>query len=109
MLSAGAALRVAATLVVACDEASGECRLLSCAEDCVEVVTTFTLERGGPLTWMDARRVGAAWVLAWAVVLLVLRPAFEAGQEFAGFVGLISGIIAAFAYLQVSALARAAL
>jgi S-adenosylmethionine uptake transporter len=46
-------------------------------------------------------------LLGFAGVLLVLRPAFESGQEFAGFVGLVSGIIAAFAYLQVSSLARA--
>jgi S-adenosylmethionine uptake transporter len=41
-----------------------------------------------------------------AGVLLVLRPAFEQGQEIAGLAGLLSGFIAAFAYLQVTALAR---
>lgn len=41
-----------------------------------------------------------------AGVLMVLRPAFEQGQEVAGLVGLLSGFIAAFAYLQVTALAR---
>lgn len=46
-------------------------------------------------------------LLSFAGVLLVLRPAFEAGQELAGFVGFVSGILAAFAYLQVSKLARA--
>lgn len=46
-------------------------------------------------------------LLGFAGVLLVLRPAFEAGQELAGFVGFVSGILAAFAYLQVSKLARA--
>jgi S-adenosylmethionine uptake transporter len=49
----------------------------------------------------------ATVLLGFAGVLLVLRPAFEAGQELAGFVGLVSGVIAACAYLQVSALARA--
>jgi len=39
-------------------------------------------------------------------VMLVLRPAFEQGQELAGFIGLLSGFVAAFAYLQVTALAR---
>jgi S-adenosylmethionine uptake transporter len=39
-------------------------------------------------------------------VLLVLRPAFEQGQELAGLVGLLSGFVAAFAYLQVTTLAR---
>ncbi len=41
-----------------------------------------------------------------AGVLMVLRPAFEQGQEVAGLVGLLSGFVAAFAYLQVTALAR---
>jgi S-adenosylmethionine uptake transporter len=41
-----------------------------------------------------------------AGVLMVLRPAFEQGQELAGLVGLLSGFVAAFAYLQVTALAR---
>lgn len=41
-----------------------------------------------------------------AGVLMVLRPAFEQGQELAGLVGLFSGFVAAFAYLQVTALAR---
>jgi S-adenosylmethionine uptake transporter len=49
----------------------------------------------------------ATVLLGFAGVLLVLRPAFEAGQELAGLVGLISGVLAALAYLQVSALARA--
>ena len=71
---------------------------------------------GGALWWnkrtsTDHHGLQAALVvtvlLGFAGVLLVLRPAFEAGQEMAGLVGLISGIIAAFAYLQVSALARA--
>ncbi len=41
-----------------------------------------------------------------AGVLMVLRPAFEGGQELAGLAGLMSGVVAALAYLQVAALAR---
>lgn len=38
---------------------------------------------------------------------MVLRPAFEANQLWAGLIGLMSGITAALAYLQVTALSRA--
>jgi S-adenosylmethionine uptake transporter len=47
-----------------------------------------------------------AVLAGFAGVLMVLRPAFEQGQELAGLVGLFSGFVAAFAYLQVTALAR---
>jgi S-adenosylmethionine uptake transporter len=46
-------------------------------------------------------------LLGFVGVVLILRPAFESNQEWAAIAGLISGILAAFAYLQVSALARA--
>ena len=39
-------------------------------------------------------------------VVLMLRPNIEAEQMFAGLIGLISGWIAAFAYMQVVALSR---
>jgi len=39
-------------------------------------------------------------------VLLMLRPTIEQNQVFAGLVGLLSGMLAAFAYLQVMALGR---
>lgn len=42
-----------------------------------------------------------------AGVVLMLRPTLEQNQMFAGLVGLLSGIVAAFAYMQVTALARA--
>ena len=38
--------------------------------------------------------------------ILVLRPTIEANQAFAGLIGLMSGFMAAFAYLQVKALAE---
>jgi S-adenosylmethionine uptake transporter len=42
-----------------------------------------------------------------AGVVMVLRPAFDQNQLWAGLVGLMSGMVAALAYLQVTALARA--
>lgn len=42
-----------------------------------------------------------------AGVVLMLRPSLEDQQAFAGMVGLLSGMMAALAYLQVAALARA--
>ena len=41
-----------------------------------------------------------------AGVVLMLRPTIEQNQAFAGMVGLLSGVISAFAYLQVMALSR---
>ena len=41
-----------------------------------------------------------------AGVVLVLRPTIEDNQMFAGLIGLLSGLGAAFAYLQVAALGR---
>lgn len=41
-----------------------------------------------------------------AGVVLVLRPGLEQNQAFAGLIGLLSGLSAAFAYMQVAALAR---
>lgn len=49
----------------------------------------------------------ALTVLAgFAGVLLMLRPTIEQHQAFAGMVGLLSGLLSAFAYLQVMALGR---
>jgi len=49
----------------------------------------------------------AATVLAgFAGVLLMLRPTIAQHQVFAGLVGLLSGLLAAFAYLQVMALGK---
>lgn len=42
-----------------------------------------------------------------AGVVLLLRPTMSQNQVFAGLIGLLSGLVAAFAYLQVMALARA--
>jgi S-adenosylmethionine uptake transporter len=39
-------------------------------------------------------------------VILLLRPTIEQDQLFAGIVGLLSGLIAALAYIQVAALGR---
>jgi len=57
----------------------------------------------------DAVRQGpiALTVLAgFAGVIMILRPTIEQNQLFAGVVGLLSGLIAAMAYMQVAALGR---
>ena len=41
-----------------------------------------------------------------AGVVMMLRPTIEQNQAFAGLIGLMSGLLAAFAYMQVMALAR---
>ena len=45
-------------------------------------------------------------IAGFAGVLLMLRPTIEKDQMFAGLVGLMSGLVAAFAYMQVMSLAR---
>ncbi len=47
-----------------------------------------------------------AILASFAGVVMLLRPAIEQNQAFAGLVGLLSGLGAAFAYMQVMALAR---
>ncbi len=67
---------------------------------------------GGTLAFgklQDARRQGpiALTVMAgFAGVIMILRPTIEQNQLFAGVVGLLSGLVAAMAYLQVAALGR---
>jgi drug/metabolite transporter (DMT)-like permease len=55
---------------------------------------------------VDGRLIGTV-LLGFAGVALVLRPTLEQQQLWHGLAGLLSGIIAATAYLQVTALARA--
>jgi S-adenosylmethionine uptake transporter len=69
---------------------------------------------GGALMFGQAAQQGAqnSWLLATVLagfggVVMVLRPAFEANQLWAGLIGMMSGITAALAYLQVTALSRA--
>ena len=54
--------------------------------------------RQGPMV-----RTGMA---SFAGVIMVLRPTIEQNQLFAGLIGLLSGLMASLAYLQVSALGR---
>jgi len=67
---------------------------------------------GGALLLPRNGKVGSqgplvATVLAgFAGVVLMLRPTIEENQAFAGLVGLLSGMCAAFAYMQVMALSR---
>ncbi len=55
---------------------------------------------------VDARLV-LAGLVGFAGVVLVLRPTIEQGQLWHGLVGLLSGMLSAAGYLQVSALGRA--
>jgi S-adenosylmethionine uptake transporter len=75
---------------------------------------------GALLAWIPAKSGEAAGAAAvfhqgalvltvmagFAGVLLMLRPTIEQNQLFAGVVGLMSGVTAAFAYLQVMALGK---
>ena len=45
-------------------------------------------------------------IIGFAGVLLMLRPSMDADQLFAGIIGLLSGLLSAFAYMQVVALSR---
>jgi S-adenosylmethionine uptake transporter len=70
-------------------------------------VATFIV--GGSILYGQAQRQGPLLltVLAgFAGVVLTLRPTLDQNQLFAGLVGLMSGMTAALAYLQVTALGR---
>jgi S-adenosylmethionine uptake transporter len=54
---------------------------------------------------VDSRLVGSV-LLGFAGVALVLRPTIDQQQLWHGFAGLMSGVLAALAYLQVTALGR---
>ncbi|PUE48156.1 EamA family transporter [Limnohabitans sp. 2KL-1] len=57
----------------------------------------------------DATRQGPvvlAVIAGFAGVILLLRPTIEQDQLFAGIIGLLSGLVAALAYIQVAALGR---
>ena len=47
-----------------------------------------------------------AILASFAGVVMLLRPAMDQNQAFAGLIGLLSGLCAAFAYMQVMAIAR---
>lgn len=70
--------------------------------------------RGGRATG-EAPSVGATFsqgplvltvITGFIGVVMMLRPTIEQNQAFAGLIGLMSGLLAAFAYMQVMALAR---
>jgi S-adenosylmethionine uptake transporter len=64
---------------------------------------------GGAVMYGDARRQGPlmATVLAsFAGVVMLLRPTLDQNQLFAGLIGLLSGMGAALAYMQVTALGK---
>ncbi len=68
----------------------------------------FLLGGGAMLgaTKVDGRLIGTV-LLGFAGVALILRPTIEQDQLWHGLIGLLSGMISATAYLQVTALARA--
>ena len=65
----------------------------------------------GGAVFMGAARVDGRLVMAvltgFAGVALVLQPSFERNQALGGLMGLLSGMLSALAYLQVTALGRA--
>lgn len=65
---------------------------------------------GGAILFGRAERQGpllATVLLGFAGVVLTLRPTIDQNQLFAGLMGLLSGMSAALAYLQVTALGKA--
>jgi S-adenosylmethionine uptake transporter len=65
---------------------------------------------GGALLYGRAERHGpllGTVLLGFVGVVLTLRPSIDQNQLFAGLIGLLSGMTASLAYLQVTALARA--
>jgi S-adenosylmethionine uptake transporter len=65
---------------------------------------------GGALMYGKPAAQGALFatvLCGFGGVVMVLRPAFEANQLWAGLIGMMSGMTAALAYLQVTALSRA--
>ncbi|MGC1173257.1 DMT family transporter [Polaromonas sp.] len=60
--------------------------------------TTASVASQGPLV--------LTVITGFAGVVMMLRPTIEQNQAFAGLIGLMSGLLAAFAYMQVMALAR---
>lgn len=61
-------------------------------------VTTASVSSQGPLV--------LTVITGFIGVVMMLRPTIEQNQVFAGLIGLMSGLLAAFAYMQVMALAR---
>jgi S-adenosylmethionine uptake transporter len=71
-------------------------------------VAAFIL--GGALLYGQAQKQGALMgtvMLGFAGVVMTLRPTIDHDQLFAGLIGLLSGIGAALAYMQVTALGKA--
>jgi S-adenosylmethionine uptake transporter len=65
---------------------------------------------GGAILYGKAERQGALLLtvlLGFTGVVLTLRPTIEQNQLFAGLIGLLSGMSASLAYLQVTALGKA--
>jgi drug/metabolite transporter (DMT)-like permease len=62
--------------------------------------------KAGPAGALRQGPLALTVVAGFAGVVLMLRPTIAQDQMFAGLVGLLSGLVAAFAYMQVMALGR---
>jgi len=62
--------------------------------------------RTGPAAALQQGPLALTVLAGFAGVLMMLRPTIEQNQVFAGVVGLLSGLTAAFAYMQVMALGK---
>ncbi|MFT4192677.1 MAG: DMT family transporter [Comamonas sp.] len=62
--------------------------------------------RPGGTSPLSHAPLGCTVMLGFTGVLMMLRPTLDANQLFAGLIGLLAGMLAAFAYMQVVALAR---
>ena len=66
---------------------------------------TLMFAKAGQKIQSQAPLVGAI-LASFAGVVMLLRPTMEQNQAFAGLIGLLSGLGAAFAYMQVMVLAK---
>ena len=60
----------------------------------------------GPVKTLSQGPLVLAILASFAGVVMLLRPAMDQNQAFAGLIGLLSGLGAAFAYMQVMAISR---
>jgi S-adenosylmethionine uptake transporter len=65
----------------------------------------WTPRPGGKTPWSQGP-LALSVIAGFVGVVLMLRPTIEQNQIFAGLIGLMSGFVAAFAYMQVMALGR---
>ncbi|OZA57474.1 MAG: EamA family transporter [Acidovorax sp. 17-64-282] len=85
---------------------------LVCYRGLIGIVILWLLARSQRVTLVTRYPGMHAWRLVLTVltgfvgVVMMLRPSLDQNQAFAGLIGLMSGMTAAFAYMQVVALSR---